>query len=244
MTTKIECERTDALHQLEALRVRNDPAGATEAIARMLPVVSAAREALQQCVMGSHANEYGQHYDYVRAPHMTNIQQALRALDKNVAGSIPAEVSTGAGPSPAGRRVGSGAQSDGRRESLTNLKCPFCSLSTDRDRVVWRSDVVIVIRDLYPVTPGHTLIVTRNHTADYFSATLSEKVAIWEAIEKVKKQLDDLFNPDGYNVGFNVGEAAGQTVPHLHVHVIPRHSGDVADPRGGVRGVIPQKQKY
>lgn len=82
------------------------------------------------------------------------------------------------------------------------------------------------------------------HIADYFDATAAEKAAIWELVDRMKIQLDAEFKPDGYNVGVNVGTAAGQSVQHIHIHVIPRYRGDMDNPRGGVRGVIPDKQKY
>ena len=82
------------------------------------------------------------------------------------------------------------------------------------------------------------------HVAGYFEATAAEKAAIWELVDRIKVQLDQEFKPDGYNVGVNVGTAAGQSVPHIHVHVIPRYRGDMENPKGGVRGVIPGKQKY
>jgi len=101
------------------------------------------------------------------------------------------------------------------------------------------------IRDGFPVTPGHTLVITRRLVPDWFSATLEEQQAIFALVEIVKRQLDEGEpRPDGYNVGFNAGEAAGQTVMHLHVHVIPRYRGDMDDPRGGVRHVIPSKGNY
>jgi superfamily II DNA or RNA helicase/diadenosine tetraphosphate (Ap4A) HIT family hydrolase/SOS-response transcriptional repressor LexA len=109
--------------------------------------------------------------------------------------------------------------------------------------VVW-NDLAFAIRDSFPVSPGHTLIVTRRVVADWFAATSEERAAVFALVEQVKERLDEEFHPDGYNVGFNAGPAAGQTVMHLHVHVIPRYRGDMDDPRGGVRGVIPSKQKY
>ena len=109
---------------------------------------------------------------------------------------------------------------------------------------MWSDDTVLAIRDGYRVSPGHTLLIPRRHVGSYFDATADEKGALWAAVERIKLSLDDEFSADGYNVGINVGEAAGQTVPHLHVHVIPRFDGDMDDPRGGVRGVIPGKQKY
>lgn len=100
------------------------------------------------------------------------------------------------------------------------------------------------MRDGYPVSPGHTLILPRRHATTWFDATADEQREIGRAIAAVREQLDRELKPDGYNIGFNAGVAAGQTVMHLHVHVIPRFHGDVEDPRGGVRGVIPALQKY
>lgn len=94
------------------------------------------------------------------------------------------------------------------------------------------------------MNPGHTLVVPFREIATWFDATVEEQHAILDLVRVVKKQLDDELRPDGYNVGFNAGRAAGQTVPHLHVHVIPRFDGDTSDPRGGVRHVIPGKGNY
>lgn len=99
-------------------------------------------------------------------------------------------------------------------------------------------------RDRYPVTRGHTLVVSRRVIEDWFGASTEERAALMELVDLVKRQLDDEFQPDGYNVGFNAGVAAGQTVMHLHVHVIPRYRGDMDDPRGGVRHVIPSRGNY
>lgn len=122
------------------------------------------------------------------------------------------------------------------------IACPFCA-AEDAD-VVWSSDLVIAVRDRFPVAPGHTLVIPRRHVATYFDATPWEQAELWRAVADIKKLLDGTHRPDGYNVGFNAGEAAGQTVMHCHIHVIPRAVGDMDDPRGGVRGVIPAKQKY
>ena len=101
------------------------------------------------------------------------------------------------------------------------------------------------VRDRFPVSEGHTLVVPRREVATWFDATREEQLAILELVDVVKRQLDlHVPKPDGYNVGFNAGAAAGQTVMHLHVHVIPRYRGDVDDPRGGVRHVIPGKGNY
>ncbi len=122
--------------------------------------------------------------------------------------------------------------------------CPFCTLSPER--ITWRSPdgLVFAIRDAFPVSPGHTLIIPTRHVATYFDASEAEKAAVWAAVDTVKGLLDTELHPPAYNVGFNAGRAAGQTVMHLHVHVIPRVEGDVDDPRGGIRGVIPSKQRY
>ncbi len=104
--------------------------------------------------------------------------------------------------------------------------------------------LAFAIRDGFPVSPGHTLVVTRRLVATWFDATPEEQAAVMALVSEVKQQLDDSHRPDAYNVGFNAGEAAGQTVPHLHVHVIPRYRGDHSDPRGGVRWVLPEKADY
>lgn len=104
--------------------------------------------------------------------------------------------------------------------------------------------LAFAIRDRYPVSPGHTLVVPRRLVSGWFDATAEERAAIFELVSEVKGLLDAELHPDGYNLGVNVGEAAGQTVMHLHVHVIPRFSGDVEDPRGGVRHVMPGKGNY
>lgn len=122
------------------------------------------------------------------------------------------------------------------------ITCPFCRIAAED--VVWESDGVLAFRDRFPVSPGHTLVITRAHRETYFDASNGERAEIWRAVELVKQQLDQEFDPAGYNVGFNAQAAAGQTVMHLHVHVIPRYEDDVADPRGGIRGVIPGKQRY
>ena len=123
-----------------------------------------------------------------------------------------------------------------------NKPCTFCDL--EGRELVWTSDLVVAFRDAYEVSPGHSLVVPRRHVATYFEANPDEQSEVWRAVQEVKAELDRTMRPDGYNVGFNAGEAAGQTVMHLHVHVIPRYRGDMDDPRGGVRYVIPSKGNY
>ena len=119
---------------------------------------------------------------------------------------------------------------------------PFASVPPDR--WVAQNGLAFALRDRHPVSPGHTLVITRRMIATWWEATAVEQSAVMDLVADVKRQLDDEFAPHGYNVGFNTGDAAGQTVAHLHVHVIPRYHGDVADPRGGVRHVIPRLANY
>lgn len=120
--------------------------------------------------------------------------------------------------------------------------CLFCSLPDER--IVSETNLTLTLRDGFPVSPGHTLIIPKRHVKTFFDITKEEHDDIFNAMEHAKVALDREFNPDGYNIGINNGEAAGQTVMHLHLHLIPRYIGDMVDPKGGVRGVIPEKQKY
>jgi len=120
------------------------------------------------------------------------------------------------------------------------LPCPFCSL----DNVVMRNDLAYARFDSAPVNRGHLLLIPVRHEADFFSTTNAERAALLELLQRAKLFLDEQFHPDGYNVGINAGTAAGQTIGHVHVHLIPRYRGDMQNPRGGVRGVIPAKQSY
>jgi len=120
--------------------------------------------------------------------------------------------------------------------------CPFCD--PPAERVFWSSGETLALWDGFPVSPGHALIVPKVHVATWFDAPPDMQRALTAAIELVKREIEKRFQPDGYNVGFNSGAVAGQTVHHLHIHVIPRYSGDVSDPRGGVRHVIPEKGNY
>jgi diadenosine tetraphosphate (Ap4A) HIT family hydrolase len=96
----------------------------------------------------------------------------------------------------------------------------------------------------FPVSPGHVLIVPRRHEADFFSLSPPEQAAMVALVEPVRRRLDDEFKPDAYNLGANIGGAAGQTIHHAHLHVIPRYAGDVEEPRGGVRWVLPETARY
>ena len=120
--------------------------------------------------------------------------------------------------------------------------CPFCSLPPER--VLVSNALAFVIRDGYPVSPGHTLIIPRRHVGSFFEISEEERAAMLALLDGQKRALDAEYSPAGYNVGINDGAAAGQTVPHLHIHLIPRFAGDLPDPRGGVRWVMPHKAKY
>ena len=118
--------------------------------------------------------------------------------------------------------------------------CPFCELPEP----AIENRLAMARFDNYPVSPGHLLIVPRRHVADYFELSPEEKADVWSLVDRGRALVDEQYTPDSYNVGINCGRTAGQTVMHAHVHLIPRYQGDVDDPRGGVRGVIPAKQKY
>ncbi len=122
------------------------------------------------------------------------------------------------------------------------MPCPFCNYN--KEFFIAKNNLCFAIYDKTPVTKGHSLIIPFRHFDNYFDATKDEKIAILDLIEEVKNILDSKFNPDGYNLGVNIGKHAGQTVWHVHYHVIPRYKGDIENPRGGVRGVIPDKRIY
>ena len=125
---------------------------------------------------------------------------------------------------------------------MTAKPCPFCTLPDER--VIDQNDHGLVIRDGFPISPGHTLIIPKRHTGSFFDLTETERSDLLLLLDKAKLDVENEFKPDGYNIGINDGPAAGQTVPHLHVHLIPRYAGDREDPRGGVRWIIPEKADY
>jgi len=115
--------------------------------------------------------------------------------------------------------------------------CPFCALPPER--IIDSNDLALVIRDGYPVSPGHTLVIPKRHIGSWFEITHEEQSAMLNLLERTKVGLEEEFKPDGYNIGINDGPTAGQTVPHLHMHLSPRYEGDLEDPRCGVRWIIP-----
>jgi diadenosine tetraphosphate (Ap4A) HIT family hydrolase len=120
--------------------------------------------------------------------------------------------------------------------------CVFCGIQ--EDRIIYQDSLWVAILDSYPVSEGHTLLIPKRHCETYFDLNQVELGALVGAVDHVKEILDSKYKPNGYNIGVNCGEAAGQTVMHCHIHIIPRYNGDCEDPRGGVRGVIQSKQKY
>ena len=123
------------------------------------------------------------------------------------------------------------------------IDCLFCEI--EKSKIVSENDFFIVVRDNYPVTELHTLIILKRHTASYFELDDSEKISLISILDKQKNSL--LQNDStitGFNIGINDGVDAGQTIMHFHAHLIPRRTGDVQNPRGGVRGIIPEKQNY
>lgn len=166
------------------------------------------------------------------APESIAIPESLRqrrvavvfiALDQ-AGGSVEA------GAAPSGGTVGGSG------------RCPFCSLPPER--IVQTTERIRVVRDAFPVSLGHTLLIPRRHVASLFGLTMVEWVELGQMLVRARTALLDEFHPDGFNIGINDGPVAGQTVSHLHVHLIPRYRGDQPDPRGGVRWIFPDKARY
>lgn len=126
---------------------------------------------------------------------------------------------------------------------MSKDKCIFCDLE-GMEKLPFYNRYWTTVFDGYPVSKGHTLIIPNRHVETYFDLNREEIISLIDMIDYVKEYLDESFHPQGYNIGVNCGKASGQTIPHCHIHIIPRYEGDVEDPRGGIRGVIPNKQKY
>ena len=123
------------------------------------------------------------------------------------------------------------------------MDCIFCNKNDGG--VILNTRFFIARYDEYPVSPGHIIIIPKRHVEDYFLLTRYEREELFnECIPQCHRLLEVKYKPDGYNIGINCGEAAGQSIMHCHIHIIPRYKGDVENPRGGVRGVIPSKQNY
>lgn len=122
------------------------------------------------------------------------------------------------------------------------MTCPFCTLPPER--IVQENEHAIWIYDGFPVSPGHSLIIPKRHVGSFFEVSTEERMAMLALLDKAKAAVHVEYRPHAYNIGINDGPAAGQTVPHLHLHLIPRYTGDVSDARGGVRWVIAEKADY
>ncbi|MDD4531539.1 MAG: HIT family protein [Candidatus Pacebacteria bacterium] len=123
--------------------------------------------------------------------------------------------------------------------------CFFCEIQKKKDdKIIIDNQSFFSRYDDFPVTPGHCEIIAKNHIVSFFELTSKQLADFYELLQKTRLIIDDKFNPDSYNIGINEGEAAGRTIQHLHIHLIPRYKGDVENPRGGVRNVIPGKGNY
>ena len=122
-------------------------------------------------------------------------------------------------------------------------ECKFCEFFKEK-KFDLENELAFAFWDANPVSKGHIIVMTKRHVRDFFETTREERCAIFELIDKAKSIIDGKYKPIGYNIGMNCGVSAGQTVMHIHVHLIPRYDGDVENPRGGVRGVIPEKKDY
>ena len=124
--------------------------------------------------------------------------------------------------------------------------CFFCRMlkNDTKKEILAQNELAVIIRDTKPVSDGHSLIIPRRHVSSFFDTSPEERIALMDLLDLTKEDLDRKFSPDDYNVGINDGPLAGQSIPHLHIHLIPRYRGDKDDPRGGVRWIISDKAKY
>jgi diadenosine tetraphosphate (Ap4A) HIT family hydrolase len=121
-----------------------------------------------------------------------------------------------------------------------HMSCIFC----EKLKIIKQTKLPYAIHDKYPVSPGHTLIIPKRHVSNYFDLTDEEKIDLHKLMEEMKDHLDKTHKPDAYNIGINAGKAAGQTIMHVHLHLIPRYQGDLPNPTDGIRGAIPHKRIY
>jgi diadenosine tetraphosphate (Ap4A) HIT family hydrolase len=123
------------------------------------------------------------------------------------------------------------------------MPCPFCQV-VERREYTAESHHAVALNDTFPVTRGHTLVIPRRHVLSIYDLPEAEQADVWALVAQLRSLLAEEYSPAGFNIGLNDGAAAGQTIDHAHVHVIPRYEGDVSDPRGGVRWVIPRRARY
>ena len=125
----------------------------------------------------------------------------------------------------------------------SDMDCKFCEIIKNKQFLI-ENDLAVAFYDSYPVSDGHALIIPKRHAETYFDLSEEEIKAMLSLSKEMKKIIDDKYHPDGYNVGFNVNIAGGQTVFHAHMHIIPRYKGDIENPRGGIRKIIKTKTNY
>lgn len=131
----------------------------------------------------------------------------------------------------------------GTNVSATDEECRFCLTKPSR-RIMLEGKYGFAAWDRHPASEGHFLVIPYRHFASYFDINDEEREELWSLVAQGRDMCEEKHHPDGYNIGINVGTAAGQSIHHLHIHVIPRYEGDVENPKGGVRGVIPNKKLY
>lgn len=124
-----------------------------------------------------------------------------------------------------------------------NYECPFCS-GAIQSRILAQNKLVFAVFDIYPVSRGHVLVIPKRHCSNYFELTPEEQVAGWSLVNEIREKLIVEYHPDGFNIGVNCGQAAGQSVLHAHLHIIPRYFDDMENPRGGIRHCITGKGYY
>ena len=127
---------------------------------------------------------------------------------------------------------------------MSEEPCAFCFLSGEDREIVAETDKFLAVRDNYPVSDGHTLLIPKRHVSSFFELSKEELDELREIVFTVGATLGQELKPDGFNIGINEGRAAGQTIFHVHVHVIPRYLGDVTHPEGGMRNILPSEVKY
>ena len=131
---------------------------------------------------------------------------------------------------------------DESQEKLLPEESPFYPVGGDQ--VILATDSAVAFYDRFPLTEGHALVVPRRPVISLCELDPATHSAVWETVRRTREILQEKYSPDGFNIGINEGAAAGQTIPHAHIHVIPRYKGDVPDPRGGIRWMIPERAAY
>ena len=131
-------------------------------------------------------------------------------------------------------------------QSPDSAACPFCQIAQHDNKglIVTQDHLAFVIRDTHPISDGHSLVILKRHISSFFRTTPEERGSMLQMLDQAKQHIELNHSPDSYNIGINDGPEAGQTVPHLHMHLIPRYAGDTKDPRGGVRWLLPNKARY